>query len=365
LIGMHIAYKRLFRIQVQHGWYADGATLDDFAVVPTPSTAAILDELGLRVRAHGDGITVFAEVEPDTTPPRLRRSFGALSLRLAFELRALNPPLLNITDLPPHRPARTIFCFDNLREDIASGRLQLGDRVANARIGPAVALVTTPAYTHTLGAPGAAAAITIRDRFGATLATLDARSPDPSMSLTEVTIDLSGVPGAVPGRYEIADDRGGSARIYFDPGLAPTRPFGVVEIYSRTDGITPDATDRVPASYRFTSGDTVTGIGPYFAQFDAVATTWRYVVQKKYANNGIALGQLSIVGPIAFAGAVAGDTALFTSTTTVRLSAAPRSLKLRRQPAHDIRDLPNPGLTTPLGSAPPSTNFVSDMFVYV
>ena len=364
---MRIAFARFFRIQVRHGWYASGTTRDDFEVVPAPSTAAMLDELGLRVRLHPDGLTVFGEIEPDSAPPALRRPLGTSSLRMAFEVRGRNMPLLNITDLPARAPARTIFCFDNLREDIASGRKHLGDRPANARIGPAVTLVTSDVHSYTLGAPAASATITIRDRFGATAATVDARSPDQLTAQADHRLDLAGMPALRPGRYDITDDRGGAAKIYYDRGLAASRPLGVIEIFTRTDGLTPDATNRVPSSYRFISdaGDTLTDPALYVLQFEAVATTWRYLVTKKFTNNGIALNQLSIAGPVTFSGTVTGSNAVFTSTAPVRLSATPRGLKLRKQPAKDIRDLPDPTLTTPLGVVPAVPNFVSDMFVYV
>lgn len=365
---MHIAFKPLFRIRVRHGWYVDGGTLGDFSVVPTPSTAALLDALGLRVRGHADGLTVFGEVEPDTDPPALRRPLGATSLRFAFELRARNASLLNITALPSFAPAQTIFCFDNLREEVASGRKLLGDRVADARIGPALALVTAGTCTYALGAPAVAATITIRDRFAATVASLEARSPDPAVPISDYRLDLTALPKVVPGRYRITDDRGGASTIYYDPDLAASRPFGVIEIFTRTDELTPDATYRVPASYRFITDDTLPGLDPYYIQLEAVATTWRYLVTKKYANNGITLAQLSIAGPILFAGAVSGNSAIFTSTAAVRLSAASQGLKLLKDPMDPTKPicaLPDPDLTTPLGSVPALPNFVSDMFVYV
>lgn len=361
---MRIVFRRLFRIRVRHGWYPDGVVRGDFEVVPTPSTDRLLLGVGLRTRPQADGITVFGEVEPDTTPPVLLRPLGTASLRLAFELRARTPHLLNIAELPAFAPARTLFCFDNLRADVAAGRKYLGDTAAGARIGSAVTLVTG-IYTHRLGAPAAAATITVRNRFGAAVATIDARSPDRATPQAEYRIDFATLPGIGPGRYEIADDRGGTAPIYYDSELAPSRPFAVIEIFSRTDDLTPDQTDRVPASHRFVAGSTLAGLDAYVVEFDPLATTWRYIVTKKYANNGIALNQLSIEGPIAFSRTVTGDRAVFTSNAAVRLSAARRDLTLIRHPNREVRELPNPGLTTPLGPGAAPASYVSDMFVYV
>ena len=369
---MRIAFKRLFGIRVRHGWYPDGSTAGDFDVVPSPSTAVLLDELGLRVRRHGDGVTVFGEVIPDSAPPVLRRPLGAISFRFAFELRARNTALLAITDLPAYHPARTIFSFDNLREEIVSSRPLLGDRVAGARIGAPVTLVTGGAYLHQLGAASAAALVTVRDRFARVVATIEARSPDPAVPMTQVRLEPAAIAAMVPGRYDITDDHGGASGIYYDPGLAESRPAGVIEIYLRTDGLTPDATDRVPAPYRFiTAAGAVAGIAPYYLQLEPLATTWRYRITKQYTSNPVALDQLIISGPVPFTGSVSGDHAIFTSDSTMRLSAAPRGVQLLKRaaavgdPDDPVRDLPHPDLTTPLGAVAALPNFVSDMFVSV
>ena len=170
----------------------------------------------------------------------------------------------------------------------------------------------------------------------------------------------------MPGRYEITDDQGGVSRIYYDPDVAASRPLGVIQICTSTTGLTPDATDRVPASYRSSVATPSPASIRYYIQLEAVATTWRYLVTKKYVNNGITLAQLAIDGPIAFTGAVSGDSAVFTSEPyRPAVGAARRGLKLLTQPAKELRDLPDPDLTTPLGAVDALPNFVSDMFVYV
>jgi hypothetical protein len=361
---VRVAYRRLFRIRVRHGWYPDEVPREDFAVVPTASTAALLTDLGVHTRMHADGVTAFCEVEPDTTPAEMRRPFGSSSFRFAFELRAQNPALLNITEAMTVRPSRTIFCFDNLRQDVDTGRTLLGDSVANQRIGPPVTLVTGSTFVHRLNAAATAATLTVRNRFADVIATVEASSPDSAVPETDYRLDLAAIPALVPGRYQIADNTGGVSSIYFDPDLARSRPISIIEIFTRTEELTPDGTNRVPATYRFVSGDTVTSID-YYLQFQPLATTWRYIVTKKYDNNGIALDQLGVGGPIAFTTAISGSQAVFTSAAAVRLSAAPRAVTLLKQPDKQIRTLPNPGLTTPLGSVGAVPNFVSDMFVYV
>jgi len=361
---MRVVYRKLFRIRVRHGWYANAETRGDFELAPTESTAALLDAVSLRTRRYPDGLTVFGEVEPDSNPPALVRPLGSDALRFAFELRAVKPALLNIAELPGFNPGRSVFCFDNLHEEIDSGRKLLGDSVANARIGTPARLVTGSMYTHEFTAPVHSATIRVLDRFGAQLASLDARSPQPPARLTGYRIDLSAIAKLVPGRYTIADDHGASNAIYHDPGLDASRPLGVIEIYSRTEPITPDNSNRVPAGYRFFSGDSLTGFDSYHLQFEALATTWRYIVTKKYDNNGITLDQLAIDGPLNFGKSVSGMRAVFTSDAAVRFSETPRGLKLKAGNTQ-IRDLPDPGERTVLGRGAGPGSFVSDTFVYV
>ena len=359
---MRVVYKKLFRIRVRHGWYANAETRGDFELVPTDETAALLDATGLKIRRFSDGLSVFGEIEADSNPPVLMRSLGGTALRFTFGLRAVNTGLLNIADLPIFQPGQSIFCFDNLREDIAAGNRLLGDSVANARFGAAVRLVTRSTYTHQFNAPVDSAVIRVLNRFGAQVVSLNVGSPLAPMRTYR--LDLASIDSLAPGRYTISDNHGGATAIYYDPGLGALRPTGVIEIYSRTEPLTPDHSNRVPASYRFLSGNTLAGFDAYHLQFEALATTWRYIVTKKYDNNGVNLSQLAIAGSLSFGKNVSASTAVFTSSAKVKLSETPRGLKLKAG-NKDIRELPDPDQRTPLGRGTTPGNFVSDTFVYV
>jgi len=360
---MRVTYRRVLRIRVRHGWYADGESHEDFEVVPTASTVATLQRLALGTRFHPDGITVFAEVEPGSNPPTLVRPLGSEALCFAFELRPVKTNLLAVAELPRFSPGRTLFCFDNLQNDVSSGRKHLGDSVAAQRIGAPALLVTRDVYTHRFAVPVAAATLTLRDRFGTPVVTIEARSPSNDL-MPEYRLDLATALSRAPGRYSIVDDYGTATDIYYDPDLDASRPVGVIEIFSSTESITPDASNRVPTGYRFVSGAALLGLDAYYLQFNALATTWRYNVTKKFANNGIALNQLTVAGSIAFAKNVSGDRATFTSATPVPLSQTSRGLKLKAG-NQAIQDLPDPSVTAlPSSGASPGV-FVSDMFVFV
>ena len=62
-----------------------------------------------------------------------------------------------------------------------------------------------------------------------------------------------------------------------EPALEGRDAFAVIDIFSRTDRLTPDASDRVPVAYRFLSGDALTA-RTYTVGLPARATRWTYVV---------------------------------------------------------------------------------------
>lgn len=358
---MRIVYRALFHVRLRHAFYANGESHDDFVVEPSPATRRWLLDYGLVFRRQEDGWAVYGEVTPGADPPQLARPIGEDTLRFHFFLLSRHSHVAAISDLGSHRPARNVFYFNNLRDDQVGGRLHLGDSVANARVGAAVALVTRSTYSHRFAAPVAGATITLTDIFGNTLDTTSFVLPG---ATPEYRIELGEIDGLVPGRYLLSDDHGGSEALFYAPDAFGRRIFAVVELFNRTDRLTPENSEQVPAAYRYLDGDEITGIADYNIQIESRATTWRYNVIKKYSSNGITLGGLAVSGPIAFSKALDTDRAVFTSDTAVALGEAPRALSLEHN-GSKIRDLSSPSLTTPLQQGASAGSFVSEMFVYV
>ena len=127
---------------------------------------------------------------------------------------------------------------------------------------------------------------------------------------------------------------------------------------------TPDQSEQVPTEYRFVDGDELTGLAPYHIQIEGRATTWRYNVIKKYTSNNVTLAGLTITGDLDFSKVVETDRAVFTSDASIALSESARSLSLM-QGVEKVRDLPNPGLKTPLQQGANAGSFVYDLFVNV
>jgi hypothetical protein len=357
------AYQPLFRVQVRHAYYAGGRADGDFFLEPSAATRQLATQ-SVVLKMLPDGGAAYVEVMPGTSPAALARPLQAADLQFTFLLHARNAQLESVTDLPPYRPSRTVFVFDNLRDDTAGVVMHLGDSVHGRRVGPSIDLVSGPTLFYTLVAPAAEAVLTLRDRFGATRWAGTVVLSD-SVHLTDaVRLDLSAIGGIGPGRYTVSDDGGGSAEFYYDPELNGRRPLAIVDIFASTSGLTPDGSERVPSAYRFLSGDRIAAATDYTIAFEPRATTWRYEVVKKYEANGIELAALTVDGPVAFTRDVDGSRAVFTSTAAVRLSQVRRHLVLAHQ-GSPIRSLPNPGVGTPLGQGAAAGQFVSGFVVNV
>lgn len=361
---MRIAYRPLFEVRFRHAYYASGEIREDFSVVPSPATRRVMTETALLFKPAPDGFGIYAETVPDTDPPKLLRSLVAEGRPLAFLLHTLNARLVNISALPAFRPGQQLFYFNNLRFDQTGGRLHLGDSVADARVGEAITLVSGDVLTYPFSPALESAKLTIKDIFGETIDQRLVRTPEPGTPISEYRFELSKVAGMGAGRYAISDDHGGSKQIYYDRALSQQRPFAVIEIFDSTTLRTPDQSEQVPTEYRFVDGDELTGLAPYHIQIEGRATTWRYNVIKKYTSNNVTLAGLTITGDLDFSKVVETDRAVFTSDASITLSESVRSLSLM-QGEEKVRDLPNPGLKTPLQQGANAGSFVSDLFVNV
>lgn len=358
---MRSVYRRLLRIRVRHRWYARGESRQDFSLLPTASTRALLAERAMKLHPEPDGLSVVVEVEPDANPAVLFRPWGTETVRLVFELGVSNRDLFNATELPSFDAGRSVFCLDNLSEHETEGRKVLGDSLAGTVFGPPSVLVTRGTFAHRLLQASSRATLVLKDRFGAVVATLPVTLPEPAI---DVRLDLSAVRGLPSGRYTLEDDQGGAVRLFYDADLESSRPLAVIELFNRTDALDPNRADRVPPSYRFVSEDTLTGLDAYYVEFAPRTTHWRYLVAKKYATNGIALDKLAILGPVAFSASGDDKLTVFRSAAPVALSETPRALELR----HDgkrLQVLPEPSPATPVGREAGTGTPVSDVFVNV
>lgn len=356
-------YALLVRMTARHPFYHDGLS-PDFLVVPSPATQQLLDRAGLLFRSLTHGFAVYAEVEPGLELPVLLRPLADEVLHLTFLLHLANPFFLNVTEIDPHAMGEEVFYFSNLDDfrddpDDPAEPLALGDPVVAARVGPPVRLVSSGRYVYAFENPVTSAILTVTDVFGVARYTVQVTFEE---AAEVAVLRLDEVDDLPPGRYTVADDGGGSEAIYYGPGLFGAQPFGLIDLYSRTDTLTPDADDLVPADYHFLDGAEITGRGDYAVRFEPRATTWRYVVTKQYGGSTVALAGLDIPGG-AFTKTTSGSRAVFTSNARIPLSEAGTGHDLEHNGAKLI-DLPSPGRNAPLQKGA-AGHFTSEMYIYV
>ncbi len=361
---MNLCYKPLFQVRLRHTFYREGESRSDFKVYPAPDTAQLLEERGLLFRSEPGRFAVYAEVVPGRNPPVLKRAIGAENLVLRFVLEPLHSYLFNISQLDPYAVGRKLFCFDNLRSDQADSRLYLGDSLAAARLGDPLPLQCSETVDYRFMAPVSSARLSLYDRFGRQLDSLSVQVPPGQGTIDRFRYDLSKVPGLTPGRYRLEDDQGGEHAFYYAPGLSGGSPFGIIELFNRTDRLTPDGTDRVPSGYRFLDGDRIVGPEAFTLQLERRATRWRYIVTKKYKNNAISLAQLTVTGPVAFASASETQRVVFTAEDPLPLMEAQQKVSLMHS-GTEIRSLPNPSPSSPLDGTAVEGIKYSDLYVYV
>ncbi len=361
---MRLTFKNLFRVQLRHTFYKDGRSVGDFSLRPSPGTWKVLQQYGVVFRPSADGFALYVQVESGHSPHRLINSIGNDTLRLTFLLQTLNPSALNISALPVFQPGRSVFYFNNLRDDQGGQRLHLGDSVIDARVGDSIELVAGDVYTHHFESAVSSADITMTDMFGTVVHTESFQHPITSDPTLTYRIPLQNISKMVEGRYVVTDNHGGSQAIYVGPEFGALRPFGIVEIFNRTDALTSSNVDVVPSDYRFLNGDELIPREPYTIQFDARSTRWVYNVMKQYDTNSIPLQDVTIVGDLAFTKTVQSDRAVFTANATEALREIPRSMELHHNGAM-IKKLPSPQVTTPLQEGDSPNNYMSELFVYV
>ena len=361
---MKTLFKLLLRVRFMHTYYRDKRSKQDFSVRPSAECDRLIHGYGLVLQHESDGFSIHAEVKTNGSNNELIRSVGGDTLRFVFLLQCLNPGILNVSDLPQHRPGREVFYFSNLRDDRSGGRSYLGDHVVDARVGTPIRLVYGSIYNFRFSSPVNQAAFVLQDLFGKEIYHHSFRIPDPSETVEEYRLDLNKIDKLQTGRYEITDNNGKTESFYYIPGQFGKKVFSIIEIYNKTDTLTLNNDDLVPLEYKFLNGDILTDTNTFTIQINRRKTTWQYIVNKKYTSNTITLEGLKISGNVDFNKSLPDGKAVFRSTAEVPLKEKPKNITLE----HDdksIRKLPSPSLNTPLKEGAGPSSFESHMYIYV
>jgi len=341
-------YARLVQLTVEHEYFRSGV-VETVRVRPATETQRALRAADLLVRRIGPVWLLGAEVDPVVPSPgadpevHLRRPLPANVLR--FGLVVASPVVPLVSTLDAWQPGATVYHLSNLTPSGAADAPYLTDPATGERLGPPVPLVAGPTWTYPLATPAAAVELTVADLFGSTIATLRRTFDEP---VDGVALDLASIEGLTTGRYTIQDDTGGTATLYYAPGMEGEPLFAMVELYVSSLPFA-DPPEQVVGDYRFLDGERVLGAGPFRCAIPARTTYWQYVLEKKYADNGIPLDRVEVTGDLDFdRTALSASQATFESNDPAVWHEAPLRITLEDHRGRPLQQLPVPGPGTAL-----------------
>lgn len=129
--AQRLYYIRLMRVAIQHTYYnLSNAECPDFTISPTPSTSALMRDLGLLFQSEPSGFSILynekqksslisylkrqGDPEPSTPPLNTAQKKTEIWTRLSFTLALNNPYFINFTDIPfDIDPGQQNFYFTN------------------------------------------------------------------------------------------------------------------------------------------------------------------------------------------------------------------------------------------------------------
>ena len=91
---MNLRYKIVFSVEILHDYYAD-KQCEDFEIIPSSDTAAVLKGQGMLFKIIGNKLLVLAKVNESGKPVIELRS----SAKLTFFMKLTNPRFTNFTNL--------------------------------------------------------------------------------------------------------------------------------------------------------------------------------------------------------------------------------------------------------------------------
>lgn len=135
-------YERLAQVLIRHTYYnASADSCPDFDISPTPTSAALMGDLGLLFRHEKTGFSVLYDVSRTDVLldylARQGREKNQCWTRLSFALTLNNPYFINFTDVPIDvNPSAQNFYFTNREARADGGRVVLnaGEGVAGGEL---------------------------------------------------------------------------------------------------------------------------------------------------------------------------------------------------------------------------------------
>lgn len=336
-------YARLLQLTVAHAYFRSGV-IEAVRVHPTAETRRALQSANLKVRQVGPtwllGVEVDRVVPALGDPPEAHVTRPLPADVLTFGLELASPTVVLVSEIDDWRPGAAVHYLSNLTPSGPGDFPYLTDHVAGERLGPPISLVTRSPWIYALSAPASEVDLTVTDLFGTTVAERRMVFDGP---VSEVSLDFDALPGLSSGRYVVSDGDGGSESVYYAPGLDGRPLFAMIELYVSSVPFT-GPPDQVVGDYRFLDGDRVSETAPFAVEIPVRSTHWTYVLEKKYADNGVDLSRVDVTGDLSFSKTSSEPTrTTFESGAATAWSEDPATVTLEDHRGRALRRLPVPG----------------------
>lgn len=362
-------YSELFSVTLAHTYY-DAGMCRDFSFRPTDACRTLLRDHGLLFVEKEGGFSVLCRATEGKDNTQYAFIPLAAGVRLSFVLTAVNPRLLNFSELPLENNRNTVYWLSNLLDNSQNGALLLSADTAAAFVSAKDRIALRPHFfQHATTLEQQTAPVSVLDTFGQAVCSRTVPIADGSLP-----VDLN---RQRPGRYLLVVNGGEPYPVYCSSELSHGNAFAVIDIYNH---------DQVPEAYRF-QGPAGEILGrKYSCRIAGRKTFWKYYVGLKH-DASIKKEELSISYP--------GNTVGFTAQSPRALAdgvqavsfVADAALALRETPVKGIKllrkkgggnghgsghnsqvpiveNLPNPS-TASISRLQDDPNTYSEIFVYV
>tara|TARA_R110001599_G_scaffold253766_1_gene454077 strand:+ start:1865 stop:2986 length:1122 start_codon:yes stop_codon:yes gene_type:complete len=252
---------RLFQMDFQHDYYnLNDDRCEDFAVVPSPDTAAFIQSVGLKINDRGAGIDIY--LPANRKDAFLRAIDGNAGASLRFLLLLKNPTFIGVTALPiDTNPTRQAIYASNLQVKKQGLQYNFG---TTGTIQPSSLVAVTGSEIPVNNS--AAGTVVNRNIWGDNVVSVDTGSNDASLSLAGQPFGLYAISATPASAYQ------GPDKLLYLPAAASPIAFVELALKQPADGEGPREAFPVSAY------DQAILPVELVMQFAARSTFWNYYI---------------------------------------------------------------------------------------
>lgn len=251
----------VFQINFRHDYYnLNDERCEDFTVVPTPETAALIQSIGLKINNRSAGFDIY--LPGNRSDAFWQAVDGSEPTRLSFFLLLKNPYFVGVTALPiDTNPTTQAIYASNLQVSRNGPALYFGDGDAiDASSLVAVTGSEIPVNNNVTGT------VKARNVWGDTAVSVDTGGNDASLSLAGQPFGLYAISGTPASAYQ------GSDQLLYLP--ASNSPVAFIDLIIKQ----PANGTGSRAAFPISGNDQTISTVDLVMHFTARPTFWNYYV---------------------------------------------------------------------------------------